>query len=245
MKPVLQFQRYELKYYLDEQCYPDIVRLIRPYMELDPYSQKQETKSYLVRSLYLDTEDKKFYHEKLDGLITRKKFRVRGYNVSYSDVFLEIKRKYSNLVVKQRVAIEFDKLPDILDGYGAYQPDYHNRSEKEINTIDTFVTLVQVLQLRPMVLIAYEREAYMGIFDGGARLTFDRNIRCLPGDRMPELFYSGKDWFYVNNRCILELKFNNTLPSYFSRLIKKLNLWAEAISKYCIGIETCEPILLK
>ena len=110
MQPKLRFQRHELKYYIPERFYPRIVSLIEPYMELDPFAQRQETKSYLVRSLYLDTFDRRFYHEKLAGLHTRKKLRIRGYNDNTSEVFLEIKRRYDNIIVKQRAQIEFEFL---------------------------------------------------------------------------------------------------------------------------------------
>ena len=80
MNPQLRFQRHELKYYLPEQMCSELSRLIGPYVKPDPYLERDEAKSYMVRSLYLDTGDLRFYREKLDGLLVRKKFRVRGYN---------------------------------------------------------------------------------------------------------------------------------------------------------------------
>jgi len=223
-------------------------------MELDPFSQRQETKSYLVRSLYLDTFDKRFYQEKLAGLHTRKKLRIRGYNNNTSDVFLEIKRRYNDIIVKQRTQIEFDELPYILDGYWWYQGNGKKHLEaeiktpglsaKRIETINNFTSLKQILGLSPMVLVAYDREAYMGVFDSRARLTFDRNLRCLPG-KNAALFYPGTDWLTVENRCILELKFDGEIPFFFRQLIRKLSLRVESISKYCKSIERCGAVLLR
>jgi len=241
MQPKLRFQRHELKYYIPERLYPRIISLIEPYMELDPFSQKQETKSYLVRSLYLDTLDRRFYNEKLAGLHTRKKLRIRGYNDNNSEVFLEIKRRYNNIIVKQRAQIEFENLPYILDGYGWYKAEGKNRMEAE--TINNFTYLKRILGLEPLVLITYDREAYMGAFDSRARLTFDRNLRCLPG-KNTALFYPGADWLTVTNRCILELKFDGELPFFFRQLIRRLSLRAEAISKYCNSIDRCGRVLL-
>ena len=239
-----RFQRHELKYYISERLYSRVISLIEPYMELDPFSQRQETKSYLVRSLYLDTFDRRFYNEKLAGLHTRKKLRIRGYNNDTSNVFLEIRRRYNDIIVKQRVQLEFDELPYILDGYGGYQGNGKKHLEADINTINNFTSLKQILGLSPMVLVAYDRQAYMGAFDNRARLTFDRNLRCLPGKNFP-LFYSGVDWLTVENRCILELKFDGELPFFFSQLIRKLSLQVESISKYCKSIEGCEAVLLR
>jgi hypothetical protein len=243
MNPQLRFQRHEMKYYLPEEMYPDVLRLIRPYMTLDPYLKRNGAKSYLVRSLYLDTGDLMSYYEKLAGAYHREKFRVRAYNQECSSVFLEIKRKYSDVIIKDRASVQFDELPSLLDRYGGYQ--LNGRKDETGNDVITrFVSLIPVLQLRPVLLIAYEREAYVDVFAESARLTLDRNLRCLPG-RSHDLFYSGRDWFSVKRPCILELKFNRVLPFFFKHIIQRLNLWARAISKYCLCVERCDPAFLK
>jgi SPX domain protein involved in polyphosphate accumulation len=196
-----------------------------------------------VRSLYLDTDDLRSYHEKLAGIYHREKFRVRGYNQERAVVFLEIKRKYSNIVVKDRALVQADELPSILDRYGGYWLN-GGKSKAEDDVTMRFLSLIPALQLRPVLLVAYEREAYVDLFDETARLTLDRNLRYLPG-RSHDLFYSGRDWFSVKRPCILELKFNRTLPFFFKRVIKRLNLWAQAISKYCLCIERCDPVFLR
>jgi SPX domain protein involved in polyphosphate accumulation len=241
MNTQLRFQRRELKYYLPQELYSELIRLIRPYMTLDEHLKQSEAKSYLVRSLYLDTNDLKLYREKLDGSPQRKKFRIRGYNDNHAEIFLEVKQKYNDIVIKERALVDSEELPKILDRYGGYHPN-GKRSNAEIKVINSFLFFVPILQLRPTVLIAYEREAYTGIFDDSARLTLDRNLRCLPGRFANDLFYKGTDWRFVNSRCILELKFNGSLPFFFKRIIQQLNLWAEAISKYCLCIEKCGEI---
>ena len=241
MNTQLRFQRRELKYYLPQQLYPELIRLIHPYMTLDEHLKPKEAKSYLVRSLYLDTGDLKFYHEKLAGSHTRRKFRIRGYDDDPSEVFLEIKRKYNDTVVKERALVHHEELSKILDQYGGYNPN-GNISDAEIKVINSFLFFIPVLQLRPTVLISYEREAYTGIFDDSARLTLDRNLQCLPGRFADDVFYTGTNWTFVHNRCILELKFNGALPFFFKQIIQQLNLWRVAISKYCLCIEKCEEI---
>ena len=141
MNTQLRFQRRELKYYLPEQLCPEVIRLIRPYMTLDEHLKGNEAKSYLVRSLYLDTDDLKFYHEKLAGSHTRRKFRIRGYNDNRSEVFLEIKRKYNDIIVKERALIHHEEIAKILSRYGGYHPN-GNRSEPEMKVIIVFICVV-------------------------------------------------------------------------------------------------------
>jgi hypothetical protein len=243
MNPQLRFQRHELKYYLPEQTYSELLRIARPYVKLDPYLERDEAKSYVVRSLYLDTDDLRFYHEKLDGLLVRKKFRVRGYNNERNNTFFEIKRRCNGVIMKDRAPGDHEEIDKILDLYGGYHPN-GGRSDAEMKVINSFLLSVPMLQLRPTVLVTYDREAYMSIFDDDFRLTLDRNLRCLPG-RGIDLFYSGKDWIFVKKPCIMELKFNHALPLFFKRIIKRLNLCAEAISKYCLCIEKCKGVLLQ
>ena len=235
MRTQLRFQRRELKYYLPEQVYPELMRLISGYMKLDEHLEEAGSSNYVVRSLYLDTDDLKCYYEKLDGVHTRRKFRIRAYGHESSSVFFEIKRRYNNTVVKDRAVGRYEEINEVLDQYGGYCSS-QGRSDGEMEVIKSYLFHVPLLQLRPVVLVAYDREAYTGVFDDSVRLTLDRNVRCMPGSGI-DLFYSGPDWMLINNLCILELKFNHTLPFLFRRIIRRLELQLEAISKYALSIE--------
>jgi len=141
MNTQLRFQRHELKYYLPQQLYPEVIRLIRPYMTLDEHLKGNGTKSYLVRTLYLDTDDLKFYHEKLAGSHTRRKFRIRGYNDERSEVFLEMKQRYNNVIVKERALVNYEEMDKILDQYGGYNPN-GKRSDAEIKVLNSFLFFI-------------------------------------------------------------------------------------------------------
>lgn len=243
MTPQLRFQRHELKYYIPEFIYPELRRLIDSYMTLDPHLAERNRESYLVRSLYLDTDDLRFYREKLSGLPIRRKLRIRGYDGGGPDVFIEIKGRREHIIVKDRARLPYADLPALLSRYGGYIPDA-KQNQAEARTLDKFRFFIPALQLRPMVLVAYKREAYMGIHDRGVRLTIDRSLQCVPGPRA-ELFYSGPDWLYVDRRPILELKFNQAMPFFFRRLIQYLDLQQTSISKYCLCLEKCGPTNLR
>ena len=58
----------------------DIRRALKPYIRLDNFAAKTSSGEYTVRSIYFDTRNMDFYHEKIEGLRVRKKIRVRGYN---------------------------------------------------------------------------------------------------------------------------------------------------------------------
>lgn len=237
-----RFKRYELKYYISEKLCSELISLISPYMVLDPHLKSKGVDNYFVRSLYLDTDSLRFYYEKLSGICEREKFRVRAYNDERSKIFLEIKKKNNNVVTKDRECISYDDLHIILDRYGK---DWMNNGKCKIdsNVITRFLSFIISLQLRPMILIAYERQAFVGVFDNNIRLTIDRNICCLPG-RSYDLFYSGRNWIYIDKPCILELKFNDMMPFFFKAVISKFNLRLQSISKYCLCIERSRSVLI-
>lgn len=237
-----RFKRYELKYYISENLCSELINLISPYMVLDPHLKSKGGDSYFVRSLYLDTDNLRFYYEKLSGICVREKFRIRAYNDECSKIFLEIKKKNNNIVTKDRECINYDDLRVILDRYGK---NWMNDGKYKIgsNVFMRFLSLITSLQLRPMILIAYERQAFVGVFDNDIRLTIDRNICCLPG-RSYDLFYSGRNWIYINKPCILELKFNDMMPFFFKTVISRFNLRLQSISKYCLCIERSKPLLI-
>jgi len=142
MRTQLRFQRRELKYYLPEQVYPELMRLIRDYMKLDEHLEEAGSSNYVVRSLYLDTDDLKCYYEKKDGVHTRRKFRIRAYGDDSSSVFFEIKRRYNNIVVKDRAMGRYEEMNGVLDQYGGYCSS-DGRSDGEMEVIPKFRPMKQ------------------------------------------------------------------------------------------------------
>ncbi len=242
LKPELHFQRYEIKYYIPESLCSEIIKMVNSYMTLDQHLKQKGKESYLVRSLYLDTKNLKFYNEKLSGIRDREKFRIRAYNEEKSNIFLEIKKKYNNVVLKDRACIDYDELFVILDQYGTYDLNV-NKSDKEKEVIMRFISFIKGMQIQPTILISYDRQAYTSSLDDNVRLTLDREERCLPV-RSVDLFYSNKNWICIDKPCILELKFNNVMPFFFKGIIKRFNLRSQGISKYCLCVEKIRRLLL-
>ena len=97
--------RIEYKYLVPNAHLDGIRQAILPYVRSDAFGDGRG--EYTVRSVYYDTPRAACYHEKLDGLEARKKFRIRGYDrpQQSSVVFLEIKRKFGNCISKHRAPL--------------------------------------------------------------------------------------------------------------------------------------------
>ena len=102
------FQRYEFKYILTREIRHLIEKDISNFMSLDKFAQKN--KMYFVRSLYFDDQHGSEYYNKIDGMLFRKKFRLRTYSKEYdknSPIFVEIKSRNNQRTFKKRKKIDF------------------------------------------------------------------------------------------------------------------------------------------
>ena len=78
-------------------------------LDLDKNALKNKNKNYFVRSLYFDNEIYSNFYEKVDGMETRKKFRIRVYSSnekSKSPIFLEMKGRQNQRTYKLRTEID-------------------------------------------------------------------------------------------------------------------------------------------
>jgi hypothetical protein len=195
---------------------------------------------YTVRSIYFDSEDLVFYHEKLDSVRTRKKLRIRSYNrpEDAAPVFFEIKRKRGRLGYKERLSLPPSQLLPALaggSGLGAALP-FAKRC-----VIHRFRYNLRALCLRPVVLVSYEREPMVGIDHPDARVTFDLGLRSLIDPRLDQLFAERELRPFADGHFILELKFDQRMPGWMARLVRDFDLRRQAYSKYCHGIDAWHP----
>ena len=111
------FSRYEFKYLLPLKKANQIEDEIKNFMILDLNAQKNKNKNYFVRSLYFDNEIFSNFYEKVDGMETRKKFRLRSYSSnenSSSPIFLEMKGRKNQRTYKLRTKIDKKHLNYII-----------------------------------------------------------------------------------------------------------------------------------
>ncbi len=230
--------RHELKFYLPLEMMHEIRDFTRAHVHHDPHCASLPEHSYTVRSIYFDTEDLRFYFEKLDSVKIRKKLRLRTYNDAAGDivVFMEIKRKFGRLGYKERLALPMTRIDDALNGKDPDQvlPDTSYRNRKVLERVRF---LMQVKNLRPVVLVTYDREAFIGRSDSRDRVTFDRNIRSLLNPTLDQIFQEKNLKQFEDDCFVLELKFNESMPQWMTQLIRNFNLASGPYSKYCQGID--------
>ncbi|MBZ0265936.1 polyphosphate polymerase domain-containing protein [bacterium] len=235
------FTRKEYKYYVPLENLEEIKKRVTAYMVHDPFCLGRSENRYPVRSIYFDTRNLLFYFEKMAGQKIRKKLRVRTYDtkIDRATVYLEIKRKRDEYIVKERVRLSWEEWENFggaqkdeidTDLFGGY--DWQDRIVRE-----RFIYLLHRLSLREKALIAYEREAFHDPVNPDLRITFDYNVRSLLNPARSDLFTDMNTRTFGNPFFILEIKFSLTLPRWVRQLLKDFRLQNESISKYCLGVD--------
>lgn len=235
-------QRYEIKAWIPVGWTSGIRDFCAPFTQLDPHTQKAQ-QAYTVSSLYFDTPALDFYYEKLDGLKIRRKLRIRFYNqiTQHSNGYLEIKRRYNNLIAKERARMSFSALSEIVQHPEKVSLNY----EQSLNgglVLSKFLDNIQRWQTKPTLWVRYDREAFESSADPSARLTIDHHVQTR-AYHSPDDFFSTERYSLISSdQCLLEFKFNDLMPKWMVQLIEKWCVKPVSVSKYCTAVLLCHLI---
>ena len=182
--------------------------------------------SYLIKSLYFDDRDSSSYYEKMDGVLYRKKYRIRMYNDVDTFIRLEKKMKHNNYTAKEQMLISKDIYSKILNG-----------KVDEIDNPDglllEFITNYKNKGLVPSVIVEYHRTAFTYPISE-VRITFDSNIQSSLYNY--DLFNTSYPRYNVDEpgKQVLEVKFNEILPLHIANILNDIPACREAVSKFAI-----------
>ncbi len=243
-----RFERFELKYFIGPDEMEFIRSSIAPFMHIDKYANGHKDGRYTVRSIYFDTHNLQFYYEKEAGTKIRKKLRVRTYNRFSEDAisFLEIKRKYGNAILKERVCVPWNDARTLLqyadNCIGPKIIAEQNLSSASRDSVERFIALMKLMALEPVVLVVYDREAYVGNDNNRVRVTFDCDIRSAVDPELTDIFQEKDLRYLTNSSQVLEVKFDDVMPAWLRPVTTQLDRNHQAISKYCHGIDLWKPM---
>jgi SPX domain protein involved in polyphosphate accumulation len=230
---IKRFNRYEIKYSIPVSSF----RHLKPDLERFLGRDKHGGASgfYSIASLYFDTPDLACYTNKLDGLLFRRKLRIRVYPDRKDDTaFVEIKQRVNRTVQKRRLAMKLKDAYAMCSGSQRFK--LSDADDQEV--ADEVYYLVTALRLRPKNVIAYTRQAYEGhTVDPGMRLTFDTLIRTRRADFDLEVPHRTQIAFPAR-LSIMEVKANERVPHWLTSLLARHQCNLTRVSKYCHGIAT-------
>ncbi|WP_315111207.1 polyphosphate polymerase domain-containing protein [Clostridium intestinale] len=221
------FNRYENKFQMNKELYMDFKRELLKRMEMDEFNQNDEF--YKIANLYYDTKDDLLIRRSLDKPKYKEKVRLRSYGVPEENdkVYLEVKKKFKGIVNKRRTTLKLDEAYEFLDT--GIKPEYKEYMNKQV--LKELSYILKLYDLEPKVYIAYDRIAYFEKENREFRVTFDTNIRTRRYDLKLEYGDYGNN-LVEDDLWLMEVKAENTVPLWFSKLLSEYKLYSSSFSKY-------------
>lgn len=227
--------RKELKYIVGDDVLMDVRNRISAIMHKDVH---QRGDFYRIRSIYLDSPDYRCFRENQAGISMREKYRIRAYDLSREKISAEIKIRHADTISKMSVDISEGTLEKIIGGNVNEAVDALRKEQSKYDAdsmkhrvIDKYIMRIAGEHFGPAVIVEYERCAY--VYDiCNVRITFDRNITA--AKRYDKFFDKELPGVAVieNGKHVLEIKYDEFLPSEISQVLAGVGLERQSCSKY-------------
>ena len=220
--------RHELKFQITRTQLEVLRHTVGHVLNLDPNAKKNGG-TYHIRSLYFDTAFDDALYDKIAGVKDRDKYRIRIYNLSDAVIFMECKTKVGSLISKRSARISRDLTEQLMAA------DPTGLENTRSGLLRDVYREMRTRLLHPVVIVDYEREAYVHVAEE-VRITFDMRVRT--GLNSIDLFNPKVPTVPVldHDETILEVKYNRVLPPYIRDLLSFACPEAvqTAVSKYTL-----------
>ena len=216
--------RHEQKYLVNEQDIALITARIRPFLKPDAFHPEG---AYRIRSVYFDDWQDSALRQNLSGVSPRSKLRIRIYDEDMGFIQLEQKIKDHDLTLKKSCSLTPEECRSLLEGRPV-------RACGRDRPLLSFLQAEMLLRrFSPRILVEYERTAYT-CMEGNVRITFDRNlassghVRRLSDPALPKrpVMHPGQH--------IMEVKYDEFLPSHIRKALDTGKLERTVFSKYVL-----------
>ena len=213
-----KFERVETKYVLTKDEYENLMKKIHKHLNQDEYFKTT------ICNIYFDNDNYDLINKSLDKPLYKEKVRLRSYNIpKLSDyVFFEIKSKFKGVVYKRRSKIKLSEYYNYLINH---KYDSSNQIMKEIDY------LITKYNLKPKLMLSYDRTSYYDKDNKNFRITFDQNIRSRDDELKLEYGDAG-NLYFDKPMYIMELKSLGAMPIWFTKILSNLKIYPKSFSKY-------------
>jgi len=213
------FKRYEKKYKITLEQYQELISRIITKLVPDQYGK------HTICNIYLDTPDYQIIRASLEKPLYKEKLRLRSYGIPEDEdkVFLELKKKYDDIVYKRRVEMTLLEARKYL--YYGIHPAMDGQILQEIDYALHFY------EARPAVYLSYDRIAFSGKEDPELRITFDMNLRA----RNDQLDLRRGPFgmpLLGRKEILMEVKIPEAMPVWLSGIFAALQIYPASYSKY-------------
>lgn len=217
--------REEKKYLITLENYISSNNYLSKVLHADPHNGEF---GYVIRSLYFDTLDNNDFNDKIDGLETRRKIRLRIYSPDDDFAYLELKQKQGNYQEKRSLKLTKEQALKLI------AKDYSVLLEIDNPFALEMYGLMASNNYVPKTINEYRRKAYV-VEENSTRITFDSDIRGT--ETSFDLFDKNLilNPVFDQNFVVFEVKYNGFLLSYVKDIINSIDRIQTPVSKYCLG----------
>ena len=225
------FRRYEKKYLINREQYEALRRMTEELFVPDEFGKS------VIMNIYFDTPSDQLIRTSLDKPLYKEKLRLRTYGVptSESNSFVEIKKKFKGVVYKRRVKMSYAEATEYL--VNGVPPTKETQITAEIDWFMKFYG-----EVKPAMVITYDREAMFSKENKDLRITYDSNIlwrredldlRCGAYGKvlLPEGYY------------LMEIKIPGSMPVWLARMLDQLKIYPTSYSKYGMAYLTDKGLM--
>ncbi len=191
---------------------------------LKPDVNEGGAEGYRVTSLYFDDLTDSCLQDTVDGVNRRNKYRIRIYNDALDVIKLEVKTKRDNRIMKRSKTVTRAQMESLMRG------ECIEDSASDSDPATLFNLAIRTQGLRPKVIVAYERKAYV-YEPGNVRITFDRNVRA--SSRVEAFGQKNISYDFLREYDkVLEVKYDAFIPDFLLQLLETGSMQQSAYSKY-------------
>lgn len=186
-----------------------------------------ETGTYEIRSIYFDDWQDSCLKQNEAGTDPRKKYRIRAYNGSDGMILLEKKIKKNGMTKKLHQAIDKRQYDILMSDSSSLLGDFHSQPD----LVKELMILKQTHHMRPKVMVSYDRMPFVEK-SGNVRITFDDDIAS--SSDFSDFFSKKlhKRPVMPVGETLMEIKFDEFLPSYIKETLGQGDLSQTTFSKY-------------
>lgn len=187
-------------------------------------SNENHPEGYSIISLYFDDLQDSCLYDTVDGVEMRDKYRIRIYNNSLDVIKLEVKSKKDGYIYKKSKTITKEEADMLMRG------ECIEDSASVEDPATLFNVAIRTRGLRPKVIVAYERKAYV-FGPGNTRITLDRNVRA--SNRVEDFGSENISYDFLHEYDkVLEVKYDEFIPGFLLQLLELGNMQQTSYSKY-------------
>ncbi len=183
---------------------------------------------YSIRSLYFDTPYDNDFYGKVDGLLLRKKIRLRIYDPKAESAMLEMKQKEGMYQRKRSLKLSREDASALIAGNYGVLLKYRESFAAECYGV------MCTQGYRPKTVVEYLRKAYVAK-ENSIRITFDSRI--IATEARYDIFAEDLNLYPVMDpfNMVLEVKYNGFLLNYIKNLLDIADRSELSVSKYCLA----------